>query len=310
MARRISFLNFKGGVGKTSIIVNVAAILAKQGKRVLIVDCDPQSNSTIWLLKLDRWNELQTDRSDQTLLSVLRPNGVPAAHAIFRDAVLNSEGQPALPGLDIIPASFSLMEIEHEVEDDPENPCYARFYEQIMSVEQEYDYIFFDCPPNLFKTTQCALVASEDIYAPANPDALSIIGFHLLVNKFLLFSMDAEQFRNALGADLAQVRGVILNGVKTGVNFSAPKQRLEIMIERFVSKRLVSDDAGIFDAEIRHTVHAGRLVSQGMPAILSRDTDVITGVLTDYKRITELIATERTQMADINVAAESAENAK
>ncbi|MGB0370626.1 MAG: ParA family protein [Opitutales bacterium] len=305
MARKISFLNFKGGVGKTSIVVNVAAILAKQGKRVLIVDCDPQSNSSIWLLKLDRWNDLQTERSDQTLLSVLRPNGVPAIHAIYEDAVLNAEGESALPGLDILPASFSLMDIEHEVEDDPSNPCYARFYEQVVSVEPQYDYIFFDCPPNMFKTTQCALYASDDIYAPANPDALSIIGFHLLVNKFLLFCMDSETHRNSMGASLAEIRGVILNGVKTGVNFAAPKQRLEIMIKRFASKRLVADDAGIFDAEVRHTVLAGRLVSQGLPAILSRDPDIITGVLDDYKHITELIVTGRTKLNEQKVSAES-----
>ena len=306
MPRRISFLNFKGGVGKTSLVINVGALLAKQGKRVLIVDCDPQSNSSIWLLKLDRWNDLQTEKSDQTLLSVLRPNGVPASHAIFKNAVYNAEGKTALEGLDLLPASFSLMDIEHEVEDDPDNPCYARFYEQIMSVDAEYDYILFDCPPNMFKTTQCALFSSVDIYAPANPDALSIIGFHLLVNKFLMFCMDSERFRNALGADLAQVRGVILNGVKTGVNFSAPHQRLEIMIKRFAQKRLVAEDAGILETEVRHTVLAGRLVSQGLPAVLSRDPDVITGVLDDYKRITELIATERCTFKEQKLTVENA----
>ena len=58
MARKISFINYKGGVGKTSLIVNTAACLVKAGKRVLLFDLDTQSNASIWLLRLERWNQL------------------------------------------------------------------------------------------------------------------------------------------------------------------------------------------------------------------------------------------------------------
>ena len=58
MARKISFINYKGGVGKTSLIVNTAACLAKLGKRVLLCDFDTQSNASIWLMRLERWNKL------------------------------------------------------------------------------------------------------------------------------------------------------------------------------------------------------------------------------------------------------------
>jgi len=58
MARKIAFINYKGGVGKTSLLVNVAAVLAQQGRRVLICDFDTQSNASIWLLRLDRWNRI------------------------------------------------------------------------------------------------------------------------------------------------------------------------------------------------------------------------------------------------------------
>ena len=293
MARKISFLNFKGGVGKTSLVVNFASILAHAGNRVLLVDCDPQSNSSIWTLRLDRWNELQGERGDETLLSVLRPGGVPIRHAIQNDVVWDLDRNPVLPGLDLLSASFSLMDIEHEIEDPEDDPIYSRFYRQIATIDSDYDYIIFDCPPNLFKTTQCAVFSSEDIYAPANPDALSIIGFHLLVNKMLMFVAETQSDRDRLGAIAPQIRGVVLNAVKNGVNFEAPKQRLEIMIERFVQKRLVHRNAGILDLEIRHTILASRLVSQGIPAILSRDTDVITGILRDYKKVTDLIRTER-----------------
>ena len=58
MARKIAFLNYKGGVGKTSLIVNIAASLARRGMRVLLMDFDTQSNASIWLMKLERWNKI------------------------------------------------------------------------------------------------------------------------------------------------------------------------------------------------------------------------------------------------------------
>jgi chromosome partitioning protein len=66
-ARRISFVNFKGGVGKTSLTVNIAACLAHElGQRVLLVDCDSQSNASIWLMGVPRWNIL---RSSPTIIT-------------------------------------------------------------------------------------------------------------------------------------------------------------------------------------------------------------------------------------------------
>ena len=78
MATRISFLNIKGGTGKTSLLVNVASCLAFMGKRVLVVDFDAQSNSSIWLMRLDRWNAL--NRIEQAL--VHRPTTALSVHSV------------------------------------------------------------------------------------------------------------------------------------------------------------------------------------------------------------------------------------
>lgn len=69
MARKISFLNYKGGVGKTSLIVNTAASLALKGSRVLLFDFDTQSNASIWLMRLERWNKLNTEGRGSDLLN-------------------------------------------------------------------------------------------------------------------------------------------------------------------------------------------------------------------------------------------------
>lgn len=75
MARKISFINYKGGVGKTSLIVNTAAALAKMGKRVLLFDLDTQSNASIWLLKLDRWNKINAT-SEGSIYSIFDPGSL------------------------------------------------------------------------------------------------------------------------------------------------------------------------------------------------------------------------------------------
>ena len=72
MARKICFINYKGGVGKTSIIVNTAACLAKLGKRVLLFDFDTQSNSSIWLLRLERWNKINA-QGEGAFFSIFEP---------------------------------------------------------------------------------------------------------------------------------------------------------------------------------------------------------------------------------------------
>ncbi len=72
MARKISFINYKGGVGKTSLIVNTAACLAKLGKRVLLFDFDTQSNSSIWLLRLERWNKINA-QGEGAFFSIFEP---------------------------------------------------------------------------------------------------------------------------------------------------------------------------------------------------------------------------------------------
>ena len=82
MARRIAFINYKGGVGKTSLIVNLAACLAKLGKRILLCDFDTQSNASIWLLKLERWNKINA-ANEGALYSIFDPG-----RARLRDIVV------------------------------------------------------------------------------------------------------------------------------------------------------------------------------------------------------------------------------
>ena len=91
MPRKISFLNYKGGVGKTSLIVNTAACLARLGKRVLLCDFDTQSNASIWLMRLERWNKLNAEGNGE-IYSIFEPGKAEVKDLVLHDVVEGTNG--------------------------------------------------------------------------------------------------------------------------------------------------------------------------------------------------------------------------
>ena len=267
MARKIAFINYKGGVGKTSLVVNLAACLAKLGQRVLICDFDTQSNASIWLLKLDRWNAINTSGAG-ALYSIFDP----ARHRV-RDLVVSSvlegkSGEKLLPGLDLVPTTFNLVDLESEYAGDPRQPAYVLFQEQLAEVEPGYDFILFDCPPNLLRASQCGLFAANEIYVPANPDALSLIGFTLLVEKLDRFQRLSAGFRRAAMGLPAQVQGIIFNAIKTGTDIEVPRMRMQLRLNQFRATKRVARSAAIFLTVVRDAMVVRRAVTLGLPVAL------------------------------------------
>ncbi len=290
MARKISFINYKGGVGKTSLIVNAAAALAKLGKRVLLFDLDTQSNASIWLLRLDRWNKINST-GEGSIYSIFDPGKVHIRDLVVKDVVEGKAGEKLLPGLDLVPTSFNLVDLEGEYSGDPKRPAYLVFCEQVAALEPNYDYIFFDCPPNLLRAAQCGVFASNEIYVPSNPDALSLIGFTLLVDKLQKFHSLSGSFRKASMGAPAQVQGLIFNSIRTGVDIEVPKMRMQLRLNQFRAAKRAAPSAKIFSTQIRDAMVVRRSVALGLPVILvgSEAADVTDSVTNDYRKLaTEL----------------------
>jgi len=287
MPRKISFLNYKGGVGKTSLIVNTAACLARMGKRVLLFDFDTQSNASIWLMRLERWNKMTAEGSGE-IYSIFEPGKAEVKDLVLRDVVESKTGEKLLPGLDLVPTTFNLVDLEGEYRGDPKRPAYVIFQEQLAAIEHGYDFILFDCPPNILRASQCGVFSSNEIYVPANPDALSLIGFTLLVEKLQKFHALSASFRKSSMGPAAQVQGIIMNSIKTGTDIEVPKMRMQLRLNQFKSARRVGQSAKIFDAQIRDAMIVRRAVTLGLPVnLVAQDAQAAEGdnVLGDYRKL-------------------------
>lgn len=286
MPRRIAFLNYKGGVGKTSLIVNTAAALAQRGRRVLLIDLDTQSNASIWLLRLERWNKINSSGVG-AIYSIFDPGTARVKDLIVRDVVEGKEGERLLPGLDLVPTTFNLVDLEGEYKPDPKRPSYAIFQEQLAEVEKDYDFILFDCPPNILRASQNGIFCANEIYVPSNPDALSLIGFTLLVEKLIRFQQSSASFRTATMGPAAQVYGIVFNSIKTNVDIEVPKMRMQLRLNQFKSqKRGVAPSAKIFATQIRDAMVVRRAVTLGLPvSLVGTEATESDSVANDYRQL-------------------------
>jgi chromosome partitioning protein len=254
--------------------------------RVLLIDLDTQSNASIWLMKLERWNKINATGVG-SVYSIFDPGTSRLKDLVIRDCLEGKDGGKALPGLDLIPTTFNLVDLEGEYKPDPKKPSYAIFQEQLAEIENDYDIILFDCPPNILRASQNGIYCAQEIYVPANPDALSLIGFTLLIEKLMRFQQSSASFRTSSMGPAAMVQGIIFNAIKTNVDIEVPKMRMQLRLNQFrTQKRGVAPTAKIFNTQIRDAMVVRRAVTLGLPVFLvGTEAEEADSVSNDYLKL-------------------------
>lgn len=191
MGKIIAITNQKGGVGKTTTSVNLGACLAYIGKRVLLVDIDPQGNATSGL-------GIEKADVDQCVYDIL-----------VDDAdVIDIIKATSVENLDVIPATIQLAGAEIELV--PTISREVRLKRALEAVKQNYDYIIIDCPPSLGLLTINALTASDSVVIPVQCEYYALEGLSQLLNTVRLV-------QKHLNTDL-MIEGVLLTMLDARTN--------------------------------------------------------------------------------------------
>ncbi|MGA6118713.1 ParA family protein [Sphingobacterium anhuiense] len=192
----ISVINYKGGVGKTTLTSNLSAELAKRGHKVLMVDLDPQTSLTFSFIRPDEWSQKYAD--DCTIKNWFKINKKKKVD--FNDLILKLPIANTLLGeLDLISSHLDLINIDLELATQLSGANLAQAKANFLKVHRsllkgieqlntDYDFVIIDCPPNFNIVTKNAIVASNYILIPAKPDYLSTLGIDYLmrsVNKLI-----------------------------------------------------------------------------------------------------------------------------
>lgn len=232
MARVLAIVNQKGGVGKTTTAVNLAASLATAERRTLLIDADPQGNAT---------SGVGIDRASLTLSlydSIIGQS--PLGDVIIRHG--------SLPFLDVVPATQDLVGSEVELVDRPERETMMK--RALEGAVDDYEYVLIDCPPSLGLITLNVLAASDAVLIPIQCEYYALEGISQLLNTVRVVQ---QNFNSSLAID-----GVLLTMFDSRLNLS--RQVAEDAKEYFGPR--------VFTTTIPRNVRLAEAPSFGKPILL------------------------------------------
>lgn len=228
MAKIISFANQKGGVGKTTSAINIAAAIGLKGKKTLLLDCDPQGNASSGV-------GISRNRIGATTYDIL------IGRARAEDAIIKTEYK----NLSVLPSSMPLAAAELELADLEDRAF--RLKNALESVKNDYDYIFIDCPPSLGMLTINALTASDGVIVPMQCEYFSLEGLTQILST-------VKQVKRLYNPDLS-LTGILITMHNGRLNLSV--QVLDELKKHYADK--------LFSTPISRNVRLSEAPSFGMP---------------------------------------------
>ena len=232
----ISVINQKGGVGKTTTVINLAAGLAQSEKKVLVIDLDPQGNATTGL------GLSNLEKSSETIYGVL--NGENKISSVIKKTKFKN--------LDIITSNVDLSGLEVETAGDTERAFIlkSKLASYLNDSSGSYDYILIDCPPSLSLLTVMALVSSNSLVVPLQTEFFALEGVTQLIKTI-------ERIKVNLNPSL-EIRGILLTMYDKRNKLSS---QVEKEARDFFNKK-------VYSTVIPRNVRLSEAPSHGMPVLV------------------------------------------
>ena len=232
----ISVINQKGGVGKTTTVINLAAGLSQQGKKILVIDLDPQGNATTGL------GLSNTKNSEDTIYGVL--NGTKSILTVIKKTQFQN--------LDIVTSNVDLSGLELETAGDSKRAFILKdkLVAYLNDSRSNYDYVLIDCPPSLSLLTVMALVSSNSLVVPLQTEFFALEGLTQLMKTI-------ERIKVNLNPEL-QIRGILLT-------MYDKRNKLSAQVEK--EARDYFNDK-VYQTVIPRNVRLSEAPSHGMPVLI------------------------------------------
>jgi len=238
----LSFLNFKGGSGKTTSTIHAAQRLALKGYRILCVDIDPQASLTTLFGYRPEVDFLETGTIYD---AICYEDPLPLRQVIQKTF---------FEGIDLAPAGLILQEFEHETPralmNNVQPPFYSRMAMALSEVEADYDLILFDCPPQLGYLTMAALCASTGLFITVVPNMLDVAS----MSQFLQMSADLLDVVSNAGAEMDyDFLRFLINRMEPN---DGPQQQVVAFLRNLFNKEVMTNamlkSTAISDAGLTH----------------------------------------------------------
>jgi chromosome partitioning protein len=296
MARIISFINYKGGVGKTTTTFHVGCALAmfEPKMRVLLIDADPQTNLTFLCCDQKAWDErINTNGSLETIYSAY----LDKKKKSLRDIVWKKPmARAELANVDLIPSNIELLDIDLRLQSKTKAATTIQeialthleqrsiLAEAITEISSDYDYILIDCPPNLYLATQNALYASDGYLVTLMPDHFSTIGVRFLNEKIGQLLREKNLAEQIIRPDQTENKTLPHHLCFVKVNVTAGKQQIVAREQMALVRRLPQFKDKCFESHTEDFKDIREATTEELPVFLNSpgtQNDVF------YRRIAE-----------------------